>query len=187
MDDGMKLRPFTLLGHRVIRSIFNESAAADGSTLELIITPSAPVIAGTHKEQQVIELEITIVIARTGTVDPADVRTHDMFDLVNTVLGVTVEAGYVARDEAHDGDLFEFAKMVPIATEQLFAAARRAAIMLAMDSGFDASNIPTELFQSRFAEHGLVDDSPAASKTAKKKAATKKSAAKKSVAKKTSA
>ncbi len=149
MAKDIKQRPFALLGHRTIKSLLNEEAFSDDQPLELVVAPALPKVSGEHEGKKVIVFSMTIMIARAGTTKKPT-GSPPLFSLEDTALGVTVEAGYSAREDAHDGDMKAFAAMFPYAVATAFQATRAAAQVLALESGFDASYIPQEVDESEF-------------------------------------
>ncbi|MDF4003043.1 hypothetical protein P3W33_06445 [Luteibacter sp. PPL552] len=145
MDHDIEPRPFVLLGHRTIKALLNEEAFNDGQDLEMLIAPTTPVVSGDYEGKKLLTFTMSILISRAGTTEKPGPGALPTFSMTDTALGVTVEAGYVSRDEAQDGDLAAFAGMYPAAVDQLFFATRHAAQVLALESSFDASHIPTEV------------------------------------------
>lgn len=146
MTLSIRNRPFSLLGYRFVRGLFDERPTDREGQLYLVILPVQPTFT-THstKDRRVVEISMTLTIVRSDKDDPEELQVEDAAFGPGAVLSVKYEAGYIAKLNKHDGDLQVFEEMVQHAFEQLYQVVRAKAMSIAVDSGFDASHIPIEV------------------------------------------
>jgi hypothetical protein len=169
MTIALRTRPFRLLGYRFVRGIFNERTLDESADLYLAVIPTKPVATGHEVEsRQVVELSMLIGITRDDVTNIAESKIEETLFGPNTVLATKCVAGYVAKEVVYDRDLSKFDEMLQHAVEQLYQVVRSKAIIIAGDSGFDATDIPVEVDVESLFKHVRSDEAPRSAKAVKK-------------------